>query len=82
LRDKPRHTAPLIACNVRKVPAFPLFALQQEAFTMPTDSKIDPAGEKVRKGEMSGRMRYVLGISLSVAIVAMLGIYFFFAQTN
>lgn len=69
-------------CNVFALAAFPLFASQRETAPMPTDSKIDPGGEKIRKGEMSGRMRYVLLISLSVAIVAMLGIYFYFAQTR
>lgn len=48
---------------------------------MPSDSKIDPEGEKVRGGEMSGHMRYVLGISLAAAVVAMFGIYFFFAAS-
>jgi hypothetical protein len=46
---------------------------------MAADSEIDPAGEKVRKGEMSGRMRYVLAISFTVTFAALLGIYFFFA---
>jgi hypothetical protein len=46
---------------------------------MPTDSKIDPEGEKIRGGEMSGHMRYVLGISLGAAVVVVFGIYFFFA---
>lgn len=46
---------------------------------MAPDSTIDPAGEKFRKGEMSGRMRYVLVISMTGAIAALLGIYFYFA---
>jgi len=49
---------------------------------MAADSKIDPDGESVRKGEMSGRMRYVLGISFSLALIALFGIYFFFAATR
>jgi hypothetical protein len=68
-------------CNVRRAAAFPLFAPKQEPLPMPSDSKIDPEGEKVRGGEMSGHMRYVLGISLAAAVVAMLGIYFFFAAS-
>lgn len=46
---------------------------------MAADSRIDPAGEKIRKGEMSGRMRYVLAISITGAVAALFGIYFFFA---
>lgn len=49
---------------------------------MPADSRIDPAGEKLRKGEMSGRMRRVLLISSVLAVATLLGTYLYFAATN
>ena len=77
-----RQGPPLLRCNVSPSAALLRFAPQPEPMPMPADSKIDPDGEKIRKGEMSGRMRYVLGISVSAAVVALLGVYFFFAATN
>lgn len=42
--------------------------------------EIDPGGRQIRKGEMSGRMRWVLGVSLASAVVILLIVYAVFMR--